>query len=239
MRYHDRPVVNDDPRPTFDAYAAGYDRTLDSALSVTGEDSSYFARARVEWLKQVLDRLGVRPHAVLDYGCGVGAATPHFFDLLGVQLVKGVDVSPRSIDVARSTWGSNRASFDVISAEPPGEFDLAFCNGVFHHIAVPLRLDAVRYVHRALAAGGLFAFWENNPWNPGTQLIMYRCEFDRDAVKISAPSARRLLSAGNFTVLRTDYQFIFPSFLGALRPAERFLNVLPVGGQYQVLARKG
>ena len=38
----------------------------------------------------------------------------------------------------------------------------------------------------ALRPGGLFAFWENNPWNPGTRLVMSRIPFDRDAITLSA-----------------------------------------------------
>lgn len=222
----------------FDEHAEGYDDTLDQALSVTGEDSAHFARGRVEWLKRCLDRFGVRPRALLDYGCGVGAATPHFFDVLGVERVTGVDVSARSIDVAARTWGSERASFERIADRPPGVFDVAFCNGVFHHIPLDQRAEAIRSVHRSLTPGGLFAFWENNPWNPGTQLVMHRCAFDRDAIKISPPEARRLLRAGEFDIVSTHFLFVFPSFLSALRPLEPLLATLPIGGQFQVLARK-
>ena len=222
----------------FDRYADAYDGTLDRALSVTGDDSAHFARARVTWLRRRLARRKLRPRIVLDYGCGVGASTPHFFEVLGAERVIGVDVSERSLATATRTWGSDRAVFRSIADPITEEVDLAFTNGVFHHIPLADREDAVRFVQRTLRPGGVFAFWENNPWNPGTQLVMARCEFDKDAIKITPPSARRLLKSGGFHVLETTFCFIFPSALAALRPLEPLVATLPIGGQYLVLACK-
>lgn len=39
--------------------------------------------------------------------------------------------------------------------------------------------------------------------------------FDRDAVTLTAPKARRMLSSGGFEMLRMDFLFIFPAcFVG-------------------------
>ena len=222
----------------FDEYADRYDETLDRALAGTGEDRTYFARARVEWLARRVTRRGVRPQSVLDYGCGNGAATPFFVDVLGATRTTGVDVSHKSIDYATRTFGSPRSSFAVLGDTPPATFDLAFCNGVFHHIPPDQRARAVDYVKRALVPGGLWAFWENNPWNPGTRLVMHRLPFDRDAITLSPPDARRLLGAGGFEILETTAMFIFPGVLKALRPLEPLVSRIPAGGQYLVLARK-
>ena len=115
---------------------------------------------------------------------------------------------------------------------------MAYCNGVFHHIDPTDRPAAVRYVWKALRPGGVFAFWENSPWNPGTRLVMRRIPFDRDAVLLAAPAARRLLEGNGFEVVRTDFTFVFPNFLKALRRVEKRLARLPLGAQYLVLARK-
>jgi SAM-dependent methyltransferase len=120
-----------------------------------------------------------------------------------------------------------------------GEFDLAYCNGVFHHIAPGQRLEALALIHGALRAGGLFSFWENNPWSPATRYVMSRCAFDRDAILLSPPEARALLRRGGFQIVRTDFRFIFPRALRALRPIEDAVYRLPLGAQYQVLCRAG
>jgi SAM-dependent methyltransferase len=225
--------------PGFDRYAQNYDAALAEAISVSGEDKEYFARGRVEWLAKVLRQGGERIRSVMDFGCGTGSSTPHLLDVLGAQSLIGVDVSTKSLDVARQRYGGERTRFvPPEEYQPEGRVDLAFCNGVFHHIPLSQRAAAVDYVYQSLRPGGLFAFWENNPWNPGTRYVMSRCVFDEDAITLSPPEARRLLRAGGFRVLRTDFLFIFPRMLRRLRRVEPLLSPLPLGAQFQVLCRK-
>ena len=226
--------------PEFDAYAARYDEALAAGLSVTGEDKDYYARGRMHWLAGRLRALGeAAPDTVLDFGCGLGGSTPLFLDTLGAKQVVGVDVSEGLLDRAREAFASEpRARFHSIPAyEAPGSADLAFVNGVFHHIPVADRADALRYVRRSLRPGGLFAFWENNPWNPGTRWIMSRVSFDENAITITPPEARGLLRAAGFEVVETDFLFIFPRALSWLRWLEPLVARLPLGGQYMVLCR--
>lgn len=223
----------------FDSYADFYDRTLDEALKASGEDRSYFASGRVTWLARCLRCMDASPRHVMDYGCGTGATTPLWFEILGAETVVGVDTSLRSLEVARRNHASERVHFlPTVEYEPAGALDLAYCNGVFHHIFPNQRAEAVRFVFRSLRPGGLFSFWENNPWNPGTRYVMAHCAFDQDAVPLSAIEARRLLRSEGFTVLRTDFLFVFPRLLRALRPIERLIFRLPFGAQYHVLCRK-
>jgi SAM-dependent methyltransferase len=224
----------------FDAFAASYDAALDSGLVVTGEGKTYFAQGRAEWLARCLSALDVpRADVILDFGCGTGSGVPFLRAALGAREVVGVDISASSIEQARTRMGStSQRFFTVCEARLEARADVAFCNGVFHHIPVAERAAAVAYVHRALRPGGIFAFWENNPWNPGTRWVMSRIPFDRDAVTLSAPEAKRLLQAGGFEVLRTDYLFVFPHSLSLLRVLEPLLSRAPLGGQYQVLCRK-
>jgi predicted TPR repeat methyltransferase len=224
--------------PLFDSYADRFEEALDTALATTGEDSGYFARGRIAWLRRCLDRQNVRPRTVMDFGCGTGSATPHLLDVLGADSILGVDVSARSLSVAASRWASGRARFAAIETGRPAACDLVFCNGVFHHIAVPDRPTALAYIYDALVAGGWFAFWENNPWNPGTRYVMGRCAFDRDAIMLSPLEARALVRRQGFEIVRTDFLFVFPRALRALRRLEPALSRLPLGGQYQVLCRK-
>lgn len=116
--------------------------------------------------------------------------------------------------------------------------DLVYCNGVFHHISAGERPGAIEQVFKALKPGGLFALWENNPWNPVTRYAMSRVPFDRDAILVWPTQARRLLRSAGFEVLRTDFVFFFPAGLRKLRFLEPHLCKLPLGGQYLVLARK-
>jgi hypothetical protein len=68
---------------------------------------------------------------------------------------------------------------------------------------------------------------------------MRRIPFDRDAKLLSPAHARKLLTRAGFDVLRTDFLFLFPHVLSALRPLEARLTRVPAGAQYMILSRKG
>ena len=223
----------------FDSFADSYDRDLAEALAASGEDRKYFAQGRVNWLAGILSRMGTEPRCVMDYGCGTGSTTALLLEKLRAEAAVGVDLSQRSLDVARKNNCSDRVQFlSIAEYTRTGSIDLAYCNGVFHHIPPAKRSEALRFVHRSLRKGGLFSFWENNPWNPGTRHVMAHCAFDKDAVTLSPPEAKQLMRSEGFTILRTDFLFIFPRFLKLARPAEKFVSKLPLGAQYQILCEK-
>ncbi len=225
------------PEAEFDTYAAAYDADLDAGLRLTGAGKEHYATERVRFLRARLDAVGIRrPARVLDFGCGDGDAAPILRDELGAGEVVGVDVSDAMLSRARQQHGWAR--FATIAELPAlGHFDVAHCNGVFHHIPRAERLDAARAVARALIPGGAWGFWENHPWNPGTRLVMARVRFDRHADMLSPPASRALLRAAGLTTLRTDHLFILPVGSAAVRRLERFVSRLPIGGQYMVFAR--
>lgn len=228
-----------DERPVFDDYSQQYDCCLNQALSATGEDKDFYAAARVRWTAKCLRALGVSPSSALDFGCGIGSTAPLLLSELKCGAVTGLDSSSKMIEQARQAQSNPQIQFSPLQDfRPRAELDCAYCNGVFHHIPVPERPGALGLARDALRPGGIFALWENNPWNPGTQYVMSRCAFDEDAETISAASARRMVREAGFRVLQTDFLFYFPRPLGALRPLERFLHKIPLGGQYQVLCQK-
>lgn len=228
-----------DSEDLFDHYAAAYEEALSNAIAPSGESREYFAAGRVAWLKHCLDELKLPVNSLLDFGCGDGATTPLLFQALHAQSAAGVDVSVKSLEIARKQYGSEQIHFEPIGEfQPAGQIDLAYCNGVFHHILPPQRAQALSLVHGALRGGGLFSFWENNPWSLATRYVMSRCAFDRDAITLTPPEARKLLKQGGFEILRTDFRFIFPRSLRALRGIEDWIYRAPLGTQYQILCRK-
>ena len=223
----------------FDHYAESYEQVLGDALKVSGEDREYFARRRVEWLGECLKAEGERATSLLDYGCGDGSTTTLLAAILSAKRSIGVDTSSKSLDVARQKYGSSRLQFAAIGEHSPdASVDIAYCNGVFHHIPPAERQGCVRFVRDSLRPGGFFSFWENNPWNPGTRYVMSQCAFDRDAITLTPLEAKSLLRAGGFHVERTDFLFFFPRALKVLRPFEKFLMGVPLGAQYHILCRR-
>ena len=223
----------------FDGYAESYDTALSAALACSGEDKSYFARGRVAWLAKCVRQMGEAPRSVMDYGCGTGSTTPLILELLGSPTVLGVDVSLRLLEVARKNHSCGRNQFlSMHEYMPSAAVDLVYSNGVFHHVPPEERGKAIQYIYDSLRPGGLFSFWENNPWNPGTRYVMAHCAFDANAVTLEPPEAKQILRAGGFEILRTDYLFIFPRLLKWFRSIEKLSSKLPLGAQYQVLCRK-
>jgi len=224
---------------TFDDFAGNYDAALEMGLQATGEHKEFFVRRRLAWLRGQLAAMTFSPHRVLDYGCGCGDSCPMFFDELPIGSYVGVDVSLASLRRAQERHAAAcREFYDVSALKQLNGFDLAYCNGVFHHIDPAHRLTALRDVFECLRPGGLFAFWENNPWNPGTRWVMRRIPFDRDAIVLTSREANGLLRKAGFDVLTTNYLFVFPRRLRWLRAFETVLAGVPIGGQYLVLARR-
>jgi len=234
-----------DDSPTFDAYAGDYDEALARGVSVTGETKDYFAAGRAARTARACEALGHSVRRVLDYGCGVGSAVPHLRAAFpSLTHLHGLDVSSASLAAAQRSFASSEVSDDGVAVTfglpdsvDQGSFDLVFTNGTFHHIPPVDRLAAAESMRRALSSTGVCAFWENNPWNPGTRLVMHRIPFDREAIPLPPPEAVRLLRRAGFRVQSQAFCFFFPNFLRAFRPLEPSLERVPLGGQYLVIAR--
>jgi SAM-dependent methyltransferase len=104
----------------FDAHADEYDQLIGRGLMLAGERKEYFAERRVAWMAPLLARYGVAPGVVLDYGCGTGAAIPSLLGDLGAGRVVGLDVSTRSLELARRTIGDDpRVSLTTSTTSRP------------------------------------------------------------------------------------------------------------------------
>lgn len=223
--------------PLFDL-ADEYDAMLQQGLRLTGESKDYFARLRVRHAAQAVPN-PAQIKRVLDFGCGLGDTCALLLEAFPQAHVVGVDNASRALAKAVSTHGSSRISFEHQEQfVPRGDFDLCYVNGVFHHIPAPDREAALHWLHRALRPSGILAFYENNPWNPGTKMVMRRIPFDRDAQTLSPLAARQLLGASGFRAAKTRSYFYFPRALRWLRWLEPLLARVPLGGQYLVLARR-
>ena len=222
----------------FDQFARRYEETLARPCALSGESPAFYAEQRMRWCLRRL-RPWLPLDTALDFGCGTGGSLRLLFEILGCKNVIGIDPSVESLQVARERCADLPVHLSTTPEfAPRGDIPIAFCNGVFHHIAPADQLRAVEYVYACLSHNGIFAFWENNPWNPVVLYSMSLNEFDRDARTLSPMQSVRLLRQGGFYIEFLDFCSFFPHFAKRLRVLEPWLKWLPLGAQYLVLARK-
>ena len=198
----------------------------------------YFARGRIRWLRRCLDELGEQPTTMLDFGSVDVGTSAEYFAHLTIRSLVGVDVSNPADGNGKAPSGDGRATFvHVADFRAAGSIDLALTHGVFLKMPPREQAAAAVLVFRSLKPGGLFAFWEHNPWNPRARFRASE-KFRTEAGPLSPPDARRLLRGVGFDIVHTTSTFFFPRGLRWCQPIEPMLALLPLGGQYMVLARK-
>jgi SAM-dependent methyltransferase len=215
-----------------------YTRMLNQGIQLSGENQTFFINGRLRDLRETL--AAWVPRRILDFGCGLGLGSATLAQVFPAAEVVGIDTAEKAIRFAQREHGSSRVRFQTLEEfSEEDAFDLAYCNGVFHHIPPTERMRAAALVRRSLKPGGWFALFENNPWNPGTRMVMARIPFDRDAIPLSPLETARLLREAGFEITRSlRFLFYFPKPLAFLRFAEPWLTSLPLGAQYYALARK-
>ena len=229
----------DGKKAEFDKSARNYEALFRPWLKIAGAPREYFARSRVNWLSFLLHEQEFFPRQIMDFGCGTGMSLSLLANTFKAEKIIGLDTSEESLAVARESTGSWPVQLATPAQYvPQQDLDLVFCNGVFHHIPAAEQGAVMNYVYRCLRPGGMFAMWENNPWNPIHHFAMKHSEIDKNAVPLSPPESRQLVSSERFQVIRTDYLFFFPGYFSWLHPVEKLLVKLPLGAQYQVLALK-
>lgn len=227
----------------FDKFADEYYQQLKAGIALSGEGPEYFSEYKIIDVKREYGRRGGRSMApeILDFGAGTGASIPYVNRHFPEARLTCLDPSRRSLAVAEQRFGS-MARYIHFDGEripfPDGSFDIAFAMCVFHHIDAANHVALMRELRRVLRPGGLLFIFEHNPWNPLTVRIVNNCPFDENAVLIRGSGLRRELQQAGFPAPGTHYRIFFPHFLRALRPLERYLTRLPLGGQYYSVAAK-
>jgi len=222
------------PEQLFDR-AAEYEAMLSQGICLSGENQEFFIHGRIRDLRS---QVPANPRRILDFGCGTGNSCMRLGEVFPTAEIVGADLSDEALRYARMRISSNRLMFVNISDLPQLErFDLCYINGVFHHILPGERQQILLMIRELLNPGAYFALFENNPWNPGTRMVMRRIPFDRDAIPLSFLEARHRIKTAGFDVCGTRFLFYMPSALASLRFIEALFVKVPLGAQYYVLAR--
>jgi ubiquinone/menaquinone biosynthesis C-methylase UbiE len=223
----------------FDRHAATYASAVNDSIAFSGLKVDTFVQAKLFHLRRLLKQNRIMPgDRVVDVGCGVGT-----YETSLVQdwpNISGIDVSEESIAQARRGCpGVNFSSFD--GKQMPfesGSIAAAFAICVWHHVPVEDWSLFLKEILRILRPGGIVAVFEHNPWNPLTRWAVERCVFDKDAVLLSMPQARRRLTGAGFTLKQSEYILSIPATTGIAGTIDRWLGSVPIGAQYLVVGAK-
>jgi ubiquinone/menaquinone biosynthesis C-methylase UbiE len=229
--------------PEFDRYADEYYRMHQESIRASGEEPEYFARYKSADTRQLWDAryTAEEPGAILDFGGGTGASSPHLREFFPLTKLVLADVSSRSLELAanRNVPDLDLLHFDGTALPIEDDrFDIALIACVLHHVPEQKHVSLLAEVRRVLKPGGLLVLFEHNPWNPLTRRAVDNCPFDENAVLITAATLRSRMAAAGLKSIATAYRIFFPNALKLLRPIEPALKWLPLGAQYRNIGMK-
>jgi ubiquinone/menaquinone biosynthesis C-methylase UbiE len=219
----------------FDEYAKTYDQLLSGALGVFGNENSYYAFRKVEYLSLLLQKK--RPQRILDFGCGVGSIVSHLFNFFPEAEIWGTDPSVSSMEIAQRE-NPRMKCVDELSI-PSNYFDVVVVSNVLHHVQEAHRQSLLQRISKSLADRGKIVIFEHNRLNPITRRIVDRCEFDEGVELLSERSCGELLvKTGCFEGIESGYFLFVPPFFKKFRNIERHLSRVPIGAQFWQTARR-
>jgi SAM-dependent methyltransferase len=221
-------------RVDFDDYADRYEELVKKQLAFFSEDRGYFSEYKVAL---ATGHCRKPPKTILDFGCGIGLSLPFLTRYFPSASLFATDLSEKSLDYVRG-------KFPNVTALPEGAvdgcaFDMIFVSGVFHHVPAEQRPRVLERLATLLTDGGQVFVFEHNPYNPVTRHMVSTCPFDEDAELITLGAMKRLVGdVASLSITKAGYCLFFPQLLQGLRPIEKTLRWLPLGGQYFVVGQK-
>jgi SAM-dependent methyltransferase len=230
---------NESLRAEFDLLADEYHDQHKSNIAITGESPEYFAEYKIADLAKHIKALGLGAKDLLDFGSGIGNSLPFLRKYFAEANLSCADVSPRSIEVARQRFPGPESYLLIDKRIPLSDHsqDVVFSACVFHHIPHEEHLHWLTELLRVTRPGGVLAIYEHNPLNPLTVRAVNTCPLDVNAKLITAGTMCRRARLSGWNHARAEFKVFFPSSLGFLRPMERYMGWLPMGGQYRMIAR--
>lgn len=224
----------------FDEYAKDYRSIHTKNLKLSGADSFYFAEQKVRLLRSYEKNESLQ---VLDIGCGDGATELFVQQYFPEWHVNAIDVSEKSIQIAQQRTLPNTIFNLYNGTEIPvndDSVDIVFIAGVLHHVEYKLHQTLVREISRVLKKGGRLYLFEHNPLNPLTRYLVSTCIFDKDAKLLKSNYTVKLLKQAGFFIHNKNFVIFFPRkrIFSVFIFLEKYLQWLPLGGQYFIRAIK-
>ena len=230
----------------FDQYARDYFEELSHPLrNMIDPEGHYFIELKsriLEELTQVYfdNRADIR---IVDVGTGLGLfekfLMPKFNNITALNLsfemlkvAKTINPLPRG----KSAYVQGNAYHLPLE---DNYADLIFMSCVLHHLEDDEVEITLRELARICAPQGHIVFFEHNPYNPFTQLVVHTTPLDRNAKLVTYRKLKRSSEKAGIKIHRQDF------FLYGTRAIDDFvgrhfawLGNLPFGGQYALVGQK-
>lgn len=221
----------------FNEYFDKYNELMEKNLRILAPSGniSYFAQHKISILKKILPE---NPRSLLEYGCGIGNNLFFISQFFPDTEIWGCDTSEKSIEVARNQFPDIQFFLISESEKLSRQFDCVLVGDVIHHIPSDQRDYYLQRINEYVRPGGHCVFFEHNPYNPLTRLLVSTCPFDEYAELLTLGQMRDLLTTNRLKIIDSKYCFFFPEFLKSLDRFEDYLSKIPLGGKYYVLAIK-
>lgn len=228
--------MNDsDSEVLFDSLASEYSSVAKLNVGLVDGNNDYLNRYKV----QIAADIAPASMNILDYGCGIGLSLPYFRSFFPKAKLTAYDPSEKSLEIVlqrdtRINIIGNKSNLNDHT------FDLIFVSCVLHHIQPSTLQNSLEFIMNLVRPGGSILFFEHNPLNPLTQLVVANSPIDKDATLIRRSKLIKLLKLIDPTIqIYSRYTVFFPSFLNLLRPLEdKYLGGCPIGAQFFVKATK-
>jgi SAM-dependent methyltransferase len=223
----------------FDPYKNSYRQEVQRVIAFAGTSVDYCTEVKAGTLLDLCRHHVGDPRRLeaLDLGCGVGLTDSYLAAEFGG--LWGIDLSAECVAAAVGrNPGVHYQAYDGDTLPfPDARFDVVFTICVMHHVSPTSWPRFTAEMRRVTRPGGITLVFEHNPINPLTQLAVYRCPFDADAVLLSRRRTARLLTQSGFDVVDGRYILFFPIRSRYLQSVERRLGWLPLGAQYVVVGQ--
>ncbi len=219
-----------------------YEILLNKNYAWVGENVSNMIQRKANFIFPHLERLDKGQGVdVLDMGCGEGLFERILQREPRIRGLTAVDPHLGCSTASVSGWDPKVRFLRTPDARLPFEaetFDLSFSASTLHHVPVPERAVFLSEIRRVTRKGGRVLLFEHNPWNLLTQLFFRNCPLDRGSRLLSVSTLKGLVVDAGMKVLKVKHFLFFPTWCGPLYRKEHYLENIPLGAQYCVIAER-
>jgi SAM-dependent methyltransferase len=239
----------------FDKLAKNYETWHQEIINSSGFSRDYFYEYKIKEIYRILTKNKIKfPLSILDFGCGIGNVDPYIRKYFPDSVVFGMDISEESIKIAKEkqrasnityktleiNWQTSANAKSSLYPAPHTLFDLVFVSNVFHHAPKKEHAAIISYIHACMNPGALLFVFELNPYNPASRVIFnkYDRPYDKNANLIYPKYLKNKMKLFCLQTLLCNYTVFFPKFLSMFIPLEKYINRIPLGAHYYIMAKK-